>query len=123
MDKIAGVLSMIGEDSLADITADLVEHAENTLFLERLFALEPGVWENVAVLCRDMPHLKDQIASLKRPDPGVLRVTWLDYPRSAHGKGYCLIIFFMEELHWSNVALYNKAWFRQKLTPNTHVTP
>ena len=28
---------MIGEDSLADITADLVEHAENDIFLERLF--------------------------------------------------------------------------------------
>lgn len=114
---------MIGEDSLADITADLVEHAENHSFLERLFALEPGVWEEVVILCRDVTHLKDQMASLKAPGQGVLRVTWLDYPRSVHGKGYCLIVFFMEELHWSNVALYNKARFRQKLPQSTRVTP
>ena len=30
------------------------------------------------------------------------------------GSGYCVIIFFLEELPWSRVILYNKQWFLQK---------
>ena len=63
------------EDALLDLTADLVEFEEKSLFLERLFS-----------------NLK-----------------------SVYGKGYCVTTFFLEELHWSNVALYNKQkvsrWF------------
>jgi hypothetical protein len=105
---------MSGEDSLTDVTADLVEREENHVFLERLFALEAGVWEAVAVLCRDIEHLKEPIEALQRSSTGVLYVTWLDYPHAAYGQGYCLIVFFEEEEHWSNVALYNKQWFFQK---------
>jgi hypothetical protein len=104
------------EDGLADVTADLVEREENHVFLERLFALEAGVWEAAAVLCRDIAHLKEQIEALQRSSTGGLYVTWLDYPHSAYGQGYCLIIFFVEEEHWHSVALYNKQWFFQKNT-------
>ena len=113
---------MIAEDSLTEITADLVAREENRVFLERLFTLEPGVWEDVVVLCHDVIHLTGPMAHVTGIAQGILRVTWLDYPNSTHGKGYCLIIFFMEELHWSNVALYNKAWFRQKFSGCAHVT-
>jgi hypothetical protein len=41
--------------------------------------------------------LQRACAILVLPQHG-LRATWLDYPASTHGKGYCLIIFFVEEL-------------------------
>lgn len=41
-------------------------------------------------------------------------VTWLDHPKAAYGEGYCIIIFFVEALHWKNVALYNKRLFLSK---------
>ena len=102
------------EERLADLTADLVECEENSVFLERLFSLKAGVWEDVTALCRDIVHLEEHMAQLQRSSKGRLQVTWLDYPASTHGKGYCLIVFFVEEPHWSNVALYNKQWFSRK---------
>jgi hypothetical protein len=110
------------EESLADLTADLIGCKANSAFLERLFSLKAGVWADVTDLCRDIVHLEDHIAQLQRSSKGRLRATWLNYPISTHGKGYCLIIFFMEELHWSNVALYNKQWFSQKVTHRVRTT-
>ena len=104
------------EERLEELTADLVESEENSVFLERLFSLKAGVWEDVTALCRDIVHLEDDMAQLQRSSKDGLRATWLNYPASTHGKGYCLIIFFAEELHWSNVALYNKQWFSRKAT-------
>jgi len=93
------------ENRLSDITADLVELEANTPFLERLFAIEAGRWVDAAYLCNGLTQrLREE----------TVQVTWLDYPDAAPGKGYCLIIFFSEELHWSNVVLYNKAWFLRK---------
>jgi hypothetical protein len=108
-------MQMTLEDDLTDITADLVQLEENSPFLERLFSLQAGVWEDAAVLCHDLGHRKDQIEQLQKQLPGKLQVTWIEYPKSAYGSGYCVIIFFAEELHWSNVALYNKAWFSRNL--------
>jgi hypothetical protein len=108
-------MQMTLEEHLTDITADLVEVEGNSPFLERLFSLQAGTWEDTTVLCHDLGPCKDQIAQLQKRLPGKLQVTWLEYPASAYGSGYCVIIFFAEELHWSNVALYNKAWFSQRL--------
>ena len=110
------------EEKLADLTADLVEDEENSVFLERLFSLKAGVWEDVTMLCRDLVHLEDPLAQLQWLFKGRLRATWLDYPASTHGKGYCLVIFFAEELHWSNVALYNKQWFSRKFARRVRTT-
>ncbi len=54
------------EERLADLTADLVEREENSVFLERLFSLKAGVWEDVTALCRDIVHLENHMAQLQR---------------------------------------------------------
>ncbi len=105
---------MTKEEQLADITADLVELEANHPFLARLFSLPAGMWEEVTILCDDLPQIKDQIKQLQKYSTDILQVTWLDYPYSTSGKGYCVIIFFAEVLHWNSVALYNKQWFLQK---------
>jgi hypothetical protein len=110
------------EEKLEELTADLVECEENSVFLERLFSLKTGVWEDVTALCRDIAHIEDDMAQLQWSSKGRLRATWLNYPASTHGKGYCLIVFFAEELHWSNVALYNKQWFSRKFTRRVRTT-
>ena len=107
------------EDKLSDITSDLVELEENIIFLERLFSIESGIWIEVTSLSIGL-RKENSIGKLSRSLKGKLWVTWLDYPISTYGKGYCTIIFFSEELHWSSVALYNKQWFSQKLTKDIH---
>ena len=100
------------EDKLSEITADLVEFEENTLFLERLFSVEAGRWIEVAPLCNGLTEeVEEQLEALEESFQTPLQVAWLNSPKSAYGSGYCLIIFFLEDLHWSNVALYNKQWF------------
>jgi hypothetical protein len=110
------------EDRLADMTADLVEREENEAFLERLFALAAGRWEDVTALCHDISPLANHMVQLQESARGPLHVTWLDYPLSAHGHGYCLIIFCAEAWHWNSVALYNKQWFSQKCARRAGVT-
>ena len=104
------------EERFEDLTADLVECEENSAFLERLFSLKTGVWEDVTVLWHGIVHLEDHMVQLQRSFKNRLQTTWLDYPTSTHGKGYCLIIFFVDEPHWSNIALYNKQWFSRKVS-------
>jgi hypothetical protein len=113
---------MKGEERFEDLTADLVECEENSAFLERLFSLKAGVWEDVTTLCRDIVHLEEHMTQLQQSSKGRLRATWLNYPASTHGKSYYLIIFFMEELHWSHVALYNKQWFSRKFIRRVRTT-
>lgn len=101
------------EDRLSDITADLVELEENSAFLERLFSVEAGRWVDVAPLCSGLTEIERQLEELRESFDVPLQVTWLNSPKSVYGNGYCVIIFFSEELHWSNAALYNKQWFLQ----------
>lgn len=101
------------EESLADITADLVELKENSPFLERLFAVRAGQWLDAAVLCSQLIDITDRLEGLSESFEGALHVTWLAYPESVYGDGYCLIIFFVEALHWSNIAVYNRRHFLQ----------
>ena len=102
------------EDQMADITADLVELEAYQPFLERLFSLQAGVWTTASLLCKDLLHIQEQMKHLEKKIADRLMISWLDYPVSTHGEGYCLIIFFVESLPWSQVALFNKQWFLQR---------
>ncbi|MBI4641216.1 MAG: hypothetical protein HY731_11010 [Candidatus Tectomicrobia bacterium] len=101
------------EDKLSDLTANLVELEENSLFLERLFSDDSGRWIDVASLCSGLTDVEGRLEELRKSLKAPLQVTWLDSPKSVYRNGYCVILFFLEELHWSNVALYNKQWFLQ----------
>jgi hypothetical protein len=102
------------EEQIAEITTDLVELEACHPFLERLFSLQAGVWETALLLCKDLLHIQKQIKHLENKISDRLMISWLDYPISTHGAGYCLIIFFVESLHWSQIALFNKQWFLQR---------
>lgn len=107
------------EDRLSSITADLVEVEKNSAFLERLFSVDAGRWINIAPLCSGLNEIEGQLEEFRESFEKTLRVTWLDYPEAAYGKGYCIIVFFVEALHWSNVALYNKQLFLSKFVHST----
>lgn len=100
------------EDRLGDLVADLVEFEHNSPFLLRLFAVASGHWLEVKSLCDGLEHVASQLAQLNDICEGTLKVTWLEHPTSS--SGYCLILFYMEELHWNSLALYNKQLFLQK---------
>lgn len=102
------------EDRLSCLTADLVEFESNSLFLQRLFSIDAGKWVEVGPLCSDLRQVEVQLRELREVLEGELRVTWLEYPDAANGAGYCLILFFVEALHWNNLALYNKQLFMRK---------
>jgi hypothetical protein len=110
------------EDKLSDITANLLGFEKYSVFLERLFSQEIGKWTDIVVLCRDITEIEEQLAGLEESLEGTLRVTWLEYPQSAYGPGYAVVIFFSEEPHWASVALYNKQHFLEQLTRRTDDT-
>ncbi len=99
------------EDQLSCLTADLIEYKRNKNFLKNLFKIESGKWADINILCQGMNHLQNQLELIENYCDEQLQVTWLDYPLSTMGEGYCLIIFYLECLHWDNVALYNKKDF------------
>jgi hypothetical protein len=90
-------------DELAAIAADIVSEAEHEPVVRRLLAQPQGVWIELVDLVSGSKRLSraSELASC--------RATWLDFPKSAYGSGYCTIIFFSEELHWHTIALYNRA--------------
>lgn len=102
------------EERLADLAADLVSIQQNELMLERLFEAQPGQWVDIDSLVGGLPPVAHQLDEMAELADGTIRVTWLDYPQSLNGPGYCLILFFLEELLWSHVAVYNKGRFQQK---------
>lgn len=110
------------EDKLSCLTADLVEFESNSPFIERLFSEEASKWIEIQSLCSGLKEIESQLEELKESFEGTLRVTWLDYPDAAVGKGYSLIIFFVEALHWSNLALYNKQLFWRKSAQTTRTS-
>jgi hypothetical protein len=104
---------------LSNISADLLAFKENGIFLKRLFSMEAGKWVDLDHMCRNLPKIEDQLKKLRKSFKGKLKLTWLDYPDPAYGKGYCLIIFFSEELNWHNVAIYNKQHFLHTMNHET----
>jgi hypothetical protein len=102
------------EDTLTDMTADLAALQEHESFLEALFTRPAGTWSAIECLGSQLPHVHEALAQVQQYTAGTLQVSWLDYPHATTGSGYCVIIFFLEELPWSRVILYNKQWFLQK---------
>lgn len=91
------------EDEFSDFSADFV--AEMELSLKRLFQREPGKWTAVHELC----DAEQRLQALEQLADGVLQAAWMEYPESAYGEGYVTVLFFIESLPWSTVAIYNKA--------------
>jgi hypothetical protein len=94
------------EDELSDICADLVSY-DSTL-LDRLFSSKSGLWLDVASSCE--LHL-ERIKEINQQVGGAVDITWLDYPNSTSGKGFCTVIFFLEPLLWNYIAIYNRLLF------------
>ncbi|XWK86584.1 MAG: hypothetical protein U7127_20560 [Phormidium sp.] len=105
---LAEDLELEVEDILSNITSDLVADRSNSPFLERLFSIDAGKWVELEPLCQELKQIEKQFAELKTEFNATIKVTWLDYPVSACGEGFCTILFFVESLHWSNLALYNQ---------------
>lgn len=107
-------LEMSLEDELSNLTADLVTLEINYPFLNRLFSVESGKWVELESLCIDLNEIKAELVEMKKSFQGTIRVSWLEYPDAVCGEGFCTIIFFVEALHWSNLALYNQQLFFKK---------
>lgn len=108
---LAEDLELEVEDILSNITSDLVADRSNSPFLERLFSIDAGKWVELESLCQELKQIEKQFAELKTEFNVTIKVTWLDYPVSACGEGFCTILFFVESLHWHNLALYNQQLF------------
>jgi len=101
------------EEVLSDIGADLVSEEKCRPFLERLLSERAAAWVDLTSLLRGLGEVEERLRLALSDQDGPVRVTWLDYPESAYGEGYCAIVFFHEALHWSSVALYNANLIRR----------
>jgi hypothetical protein len=96
------------EDTLSNIMFDFVAQEVNEPFVESLLALKAGCWEEVAVLCADLPDSLARLAALGEPYAGDLKVTWLDYPGSDYELGACIFLFFSEAAAWNSLAVFSR---------------
>ncbi len=105
---------MDDQEVLSNITADIVSERVYSDFLSQLFACAVGNWRRVDQLSVDVADLPQRLDDI---DPDVLnsfRVSWLDFPNSLHGEGFCLIVFYAESIFWNNAILFNRQLFLKK---------
>jgi hypothetical protein len=96
-------------DTLGDVVGDLLTEQANLPFVQRLLSLSPATWSSVYSLASRLPDVRSRLHELGYAGENSVQVCWLDYPLSLYGPGYCLVVFYLEDEHWSSVALYNKA--------------
>ncbi|WP_017660870.1 hypothetical protein [Baaleninema simplex] len=101
------------EENLSDIAAELLSSRRNEDFLERLFSVESGKWIDMPPLCKGLIEIEEQLEEAGKSFREAPQVTWLPYSSPCYEQGFCIIIFFVEDLHWSSVALYNKNYFHE----------
>ncbi len=100
---------MTRNDSLGDVVGDLLTEQANLRFVQRLLSLPHATWSSVYWLASRLPNVRSRLRELGYAGENSVQVCWLDYPLSLCGPGYCLVVFYLEDEHWSSVALYNKA--------------
>ena len=100
---------MTRDEELEDIVGDLLSEQANLPFVQRLLSLAPATWSSVASLASSLPRVSRRLHELGYAADDSVHVCWLDYPTSAYGPVYCLILFYLEDEQWSSVAVYNKA--------------
>lgn len=100
----ANELPMNMEDELSDLAADLLSDTRYEAALMQLFSQKAGVWVFATSLLGDERRLQ----AVEELAGGPLRVTWMDYPGSDYGAGYCTVAFFVEASLWSSIGVYNR---------------
>lgn len=101
------------KDDLSDTCADLVSEKQYDLFIQRLFAVQAGLWIRTVILCTDIVQMEERIIKLEERSKGHLLVTWLSAPEDPD---FCTIIFFEDRLIWSTIAVFNKKHFLSKVS-------
>lgn len=96
------------EEALAGFCADLVSFKHNEAFLKRLFQEDAGTMLWVRDLGTGMDDIASRTAELERTANGSLRTGWLEFSNSPYGEGYAIILFFVEEIFWHTLALFNR---------------
>jgi len=96
------------EEILLELSADIVSFKHNSNFLKRLFNEDAGTMLYAKDLSTDLHSIESRIVEIEGIVKGSLRVGWLDFSNSPYGRGFALVIFFVEEIFWNTVAIYNR---------------
>ena len=96
------------EDELSGLSADLVGGARYVSFLRELLTLEPGCLYDATALVAALPDARDGLDAVERAVGDRLRVTWIENDGSTYGPGYVIVLFYLEAIHWHNVAVVNR---------------
>ena len=92
-------------DDLTDFAADLVISDDKNGFVDGLSRIEPGVWAEVLLLCSGVPEVENCLVALSRK--------W------KFEDSCCTIIFFLPDIIWSTVMLFNKSIFQGPVSRRT----
>jgi hypothetical protein len=96
------------EDELSGLSADLVGEARHVPFLRELLTLAPGRLYDAIPLVAALPEARDGLGAVERAAGDRLRVTWIENDGSAYGPEYVVVLFYLEAIHWHNVAVVNR---------------
>jgi hypothetical protein len=96
-------------ERLSNVAADLLSERRFEPFIRRLFAVVPGAWQGVADCCSGLPAPPRFAAEIFAEHTDSFVVTHLQWPGSAEGDSYALVLFVHTEVLWSTIAVYNRA--------------
>jgi hypothetical protein len=107
MERHKGIVLSI-EDEFSDFHADFLSSRRCEPSILRLLREQPGRWWSVEDLLPETDHMRQRLLELQERAGGdKLFISWLHYPPTSDD--YVLIIFFVAQMNWDAVAIYNKA--------------
>lgn len=92
-------------------TDDLLEGARNRPARQLLFQVEKGNWQPINVIGAAVPELLAEFQRIRDLTPrgqGNLYVSWLDFPSPKPKESDALVIFLLEDTHWSKTVYFNR---------------
>jgi hypothetical protein len=93
---------------LENFACDLLTEAKNQAAVQRLFEAKKAHWVTVRDLCSTVSGLQETYEELSKQLPSDLVVTWLDCPGDREAQNNAVVLFFVEDLLWSKIAVFNR---------------
>jgi hypothetical protein len=105
-ETISADLALDLETELEDLTADVLALKVHEESLRMLFSHSAGTWLNLQSLLDSSSAISQHLHHLEAQADGMVQITWLPHPQTT--SDYCLVLFYLDVLNWTNLSLYHQ---------------